>query len=86
MLLLNWIWNGKITAEKQRAETAESQKVNLSGPNELYGGDFLLADSYLQFGPQWRVKASANGKRLEFQHKRLGADWKLAVPFISPGE
>ena len=66
--------------EKSRAETAEALKANLSGA--VFTGDVQLADSYLQFGPQWRVKGSADGKRLVFEYKR-GTTWKTALPFIT---
>ncbi len=45
-------------------------------------GDIVL-DSYLQFGSNWRVKGSADGSRLVFQHKKLDNVWRNAVPFIA---
>ena len=69
-----------IADEKSRAETAEALKANLSGA--VFTGDVQLADSYLQFGPQWRVKGSSDGKRLVFEYKR-GTTWKTALPFIT---
>lgn len=79
--------DGKVDAEKSRAESVEagleSSKANLSGAS--FSGDVFLPDSYLQFGVNWRVKASSDGSRLEFQHKATPeADWKTAVPFIRP--
>lgn len=42
----------------------------------------VVLDSYLNFGPNWRVKASADGSRVVFEYLRSGV-WKTAVPFIS---
>ena len=55
-------------------------KADLSGAT--FTGDVQMADSYLQFGPKWRVKASANGQRLVFEYKRDQV-WKTAIPFIT---
>ena len=70
----------KISDEKKRAEDAEALKANLSGA--VFSGNVQLSDSYLQFGVNWRVKGSADGSRLVFEHLRNGV-WKTAVPFIS---
>ena len=70
-----------IADEKSRAETAEALKANLSGA--VFTGDVQLADSYLQFGPQWRVRGSGDGKRLVFEHKRPDGPWRVALPFIT---
>ena len=70
----------KISNERARAEDVESNKANLSGA--VFSGDVQLSDSYLQFGLNWRVKGSADGSRLVFEHLRNNV-WKTAVPFIS---
>ena len=70
----------KISNERARAEDVESNKANLSGA--VFSGDVQLSDSYLQFGSNWRVKGSADGSRLVFEHLRNNV-WKTAVPFIS---
>ena len=70
----------KISNERARAEDVESNKANLSGA--VFSGDVQLSDSYLQFGLNWRVKGSADGSRLVFEHLRNSV-WKTAVPFIS---
>jgi hypothetical protein len=45
-------------------------------------GDVKLVDSYLNFGDNWRVKASADGSKIVFQHKKLDNVWRTAIPFI----
>lgn len=42
----------------------------------------VVLDSYLNFGPNWRVKASADGSKIVFEYLREGR-WRTAVPFIS---
>ncbi len=69
-----------LAAEVSRAQAAEALKADLSGAT--FTGDVQLSDSYLQFGPNWRVKGSGDGSRLVFEHKRNNV-WKVAVPFIS---
>jgi hypothetical protein len=69
-----------LASEVSRAQAAEALKADLSGAT--FTGDVQLSDSYLQFGPNWRVKGSADGSRLVFEHKRNNV-WKVAVPFIS---
>ena len=46
-------------------------------------GNVKLVDSYLNFGENWRVKGSADGRRLHFEYSRDGVTWKIALPFIS---
>ena len=75
--------DGKITAEQQRAEGVEAGKANLSGGAMFEGGDLVVLDSYLQFGTNWRVRGSGDGKRLVFEHKREGGPWRTALPFIT---
>lgn len=43
----------------------------------------LTLDSYLNFGTNWRVKASSDGSRIVFQHKKADGSWKDGIPFIS---
>ena len=74
--------DGKITAEQQRAEGVEAGKANLSGAM-LEGGPLVVLDSYLQFGDNWRVRGSFDGKRLVFEHKRPNGPWRTALPFIT---
>ena len=69
-----------VADERSRAEAAEALKADLSGA--VFTGDVQLTDSYLQFGPQWRVRASNDGKRLVFEYKRDQV-WKTAIPFIT---
>lgn len=45
-------------------------------------GNVKLVDSYLNFGDNWRVKASADGSKIVFEYLRAGV-WRTAVPFIS---
>ena len=75
--------DGKITAEQQRAEGVEAGKANLSGGAMFEGGDLVVLDSYLQFGTNWRVRGSFDGKRLVFEHKRPDGPWRVALPFIT---
>ena len=69
-----------VASERSRAEAAEALKADLSGAT--FTGDIQLADSYLQFGLNWRVKASGDGRRLVFEYKRDQV-WKTAIPFIT---
>ena len=82
----------RITEEKTRAEGIESGhdlriasvedgKLNKSGGTMT--GSIVLQDSYIYFGTAWRVRASADGTRIEFQYKKTDT-WKLALPFIAP--
>ena len=45
-------------------------------------GDITLVDSYLNFGLNWRVKASADGSKIVFQHMKADRVWRTAIPFI----
>ena len=58
----------------------DSIKMNKSGGN--FSGEVMM-DSYLKFGPNWRVKGSADGVRLVFQHMKADGVWRNAVPFIA---
>jgi hypothetical protein len=82
----------RVDDEKKRAEgvesghatritSAETDKFNKAGGS--ISGDVVL-DSYLYFGADWRVKGSADGKRLEFQFKKPDGVFRTAIPFISP--
>ncbi len=82
----------RIDDEKTRAEdvegthdsrltSVESDKLNKAGGSMT--GDLTIQDSYIYFGASWRVKASADGTRIEFQYKKTDT-WKLALPFIAP--
>jgi hypothetical protein len=82
----------KISDEKSRAEdvegthdsrltSVEADKLNKAGGSMT--GDLTIQDSYIYFGTAWRVKASADGTRIEFQYKKTDT-WKLALPFIAP--
>ena len=82
----------KISDEKSRAEdvegthdsrltSVENDKLNKAGGSMT--GDLTIQDSYIYFGTAWRVKASADGTRIEFQYKKTDT-WKLALPFIAP--
>lgn len=69
----------KIQSETARAQDAESNKANLSGAD--FSGVVKMFE-YLHFGENWRVKASIDGARIVFQHKKADGSWKNAVPFI----
>ena len=82
----------KISDEKSRAEdvegthdsrltSVEADKFDKAGG--VLSGDLTIQDSYIYFGTAWRVKASADGTRIEFQYKKTDT-WKLALPFIAP--
>ena len=70
--------SGRIDVEVKRAEDVEALKFDKSGG--AVSGDLTL-DAYLNFGTNWRVKASGDGSRIVFEFKR-GAVWKTALPFI----
>ena len=54
-------------------------KFDKAGGN--ISGEVVL-DSYLNFGPNWRVKASADGSKIVFEFKRPDNIWRPALPFI----
>ena len=58
----------------------QSSKFNKSGGS--LSGEVTL-DSYLNFGTNWRVKASADGSKIIFQHKKSDGVWRNAIPFIA---
>jgi ABC-type uncharacterized transport system fused permease/ATPase subunit len=57
----------------------QDDKFNKTGGS--LSGEVTL-DSYLNFGSNWRVKASANGSKIIFQHKKADGVWRTALPFI----
>ena len=63
-----------------RLTSAENDKFDKAG-GSISGA--VVLDSYMYFGTAWRVKASADGSRIEFQFKKTDT-WKLALPFIAP--
>jgi len=76
------------SGHQEMLDSLESAKLNKSGgmvSGELTvasTGSLILEDSYLYFGYRWRVRASADGSRIAFEHEKDGI-WKIAVPFIS---
>ena len=75
--------NEDLSAEsQQRAQDIDgvnNSKLNKSGGS--VSGDLTL-DSYLNFSSNWRVKASADGSKIVFQHKKADNVWRTAIPFI----
>jgi hypothetical protein len=69
----------KVTDEAKSRQDADDLKFNKSGGS--VSGDMTL-DSYLNFGVNWRVKASANGSKIIFQHMKADGIWRTALPFI----
>ena len=67
------------SAEASARASADALKFDKSGGS--VSGEVTL-DSYLNFGSNWRVKASADGSRIVFEYLRAGV-WRSAVPFIS---
>ena len=51
----------------------------VSGAVQVQGD--VIVDSYLYFSSDWRVKGSADGKRLTFEHRKNGV-FRTALPFI----
>ena len=69
----------QISSVETNLETSLNLKADKAGAT--FSGDVTL-DSYLQFGALWRVKGSADGKRLVFEYKRNDV-WRTALPFIT---
>ena len=69
----------QISSVETGLETSLTLKADKAGA--AFSGDVTL-DSYLQFGALWRVKGSADGKRLVFEYKRNDV-WRTALPFIT---
>jgi len=54
-----------------------------------FDGDVVVGQlSYLYIGQYWRIAASDDGKRLQFEHSSGGRDsaqpWVVGVPFVQP--
>lgn len=71
--------NTSLNSHSDLLDGLENSKFNKSG-GAISGA--VVLDSYLNFGPNWRVKASADGSKIVFEFKR-GDVWRTAVPFIS---
>lgn len=78
--------DGRVFSNEQNISTnagyitsLQDDKMNKSGGN--FSGDIKLVDSYLNFGDNWRVKASGDGSRIVFEFLKAGV-WKPALPFI----
>lgn len=69
----------KVYDESKARQDADDLKFNKSGG--AISGSVSL-DSYLQFGANWRVKGSANGSKLVFEHMKADGVWRTALPFI----
>ena len=67
-------------AESAARVAADALKFDKAGGS--VSGEVTL-DSYLNFGTNWRVKASGDGSRIVFQHKKADGSWKDGIPFIS---
>ena len=68
------------TALDNKITALENNKFNKAGGS--LSGEVTL-DSYLNFGTNWRVKASADGSKIIFQHKKADGVWRNAIPFIA---
>jgi len=69
----------KVYDESKARQDADDLKFDKSGGS--ISGDLSL-DSYLQFGVNWRVKGTANGSKLVFEHMKANGVWRVALPFI----
>ena len=69
------------TSQKTQIDTSLSEKMPKTGGS--FSGSVTL-DDYLRFGTRWRLKGSADGKRLVFEYCQAGDNlvWKTAIPFI----
>ena len=72
--------NGRADNISMVVEGLQDSKANKSGAT--FTGDVTLEDAYLQFGLSRRVKASGDGSKILFQHKKSDNVWRTAVPFI----
>jgi hypothetical protein len=72
--------NGRVDNISMVVEGLQDSKANKSGAT--FTGDVRLEDAYLNFGESWRVKASGDGSKILFQHKKADNVWRTAVPFI----
>jgi hypothetical protein len=73
--------NGRVDNISMVVEGLQDSKASKTGAT--FTGDVKLEDSYLNFGDNWRVKASGDGSKILFQHKKADNVWRTAVPFIS---
>ena len=69
-----------VSAESAARIATDALKFDKVGGS--VSGEVTL-DSYLNFGTNWRVKGSASGDRIVFQHKKADGSWKDGIPFIS---
>ena len=75
-------------SERKSADTAlstsvtalQNDKFNKAGGD--ISGNVKLVDAYLNFGDNWRVKASGDGSKIVFQHRKADLVWRTAIPFI----
>lgn len=70
----------RITTSEGDITSLQDDKFNKSGGN--ISGDVKLVDSFLNFGDNWRVRASYDGSKILFQHKKADNVWRTALPFI----
>ena len=61
--------------------TSSLQNSKRDKTDGVFDVDVKLYD-YLNFGENWRVKASSDGSKIMFQHKKLDGVWRTALPFI----
>ena len=73
--------NGRVDNISMVVEGLQDSKASKTGAT--FTGDVKLEDAYLNFGESWRVKASGDGSKILFQHKKADGIWRTAVPFIS---
>lgn len=72
--------NGRVDTVSMAVEGLQDSKASKTGAT--FTGDVKLEDAYLNFGESWRVKASGDGSKILFQHKKSDGIWRTAVPFI----
>jgi hypothetical protein len=72
--------NGRVDTVSMAVEGLQDSKASKTGAT--FTGDVKLEDAYLNFGESWRVKASGDGSKILFQHKKADGIWRTAVPFI----
>jgi hypothetical protein len=72
--------NGRVDTVSMAVEGLQDSKASKTGAT--FTGDVKLEDAYLNFGESWRVKASGDGSKILFQHKKADNIWRTAVPFI----
>ena len=72
--------SNRINTLSMSVEDLQYSKFDKTGGD--INGDVKLVDSYLNFGENWRVKCSADGTKILFQHKKTDNVWRTALPFI----